>query len=78
MPDQVGAGIAPIFLRGTQEQKGQVTVRVTQMGRPHPEHGLPATKQFASSHPASNKKEGPGLGPHWGVPEPQNKASVPD
>lgn len=77
-PDQVGAVTARILLTGTQAQEGQVTVWVTQLGRPHPEHGLRATKQFASSHPAGNKNEGPGLSPRRGVLEPQNKASVPD
>lgn len=70
--------VARIFLTRTQAQNGQVTVWAAQRGCPHPEHGLPATKQLALSHPANDENEGQGLGPPWGVPEPQNKAYAPD
>lgn len=70
--------VARIFLTRTQAQNGQVTVWAAQRGCPHPEHGLPATKQLALSHPANDENEGQGLGPPWGVPEHQNKAYAPD
>lgn len=58
--------VARIFLTRTQAQNGQVTVWAAQRGCPHPEHGLPATKQLALSHPANDENEGQGLGPPWG------------